>query len=110
MSAVGSVADRHLESLPSDPGRMLAIPIDSSFQSFLEAGARLETELALRPGYVHTAARLTIRLGRIPHYLAFEPDFRRDRRGQVLDGDLHTGADIHRIRFVVPLRRQNDTV
>ena len=53
---------------------------------------RLEAEQLFRPRYVQTAARLAVRLGRVPDDLAGEPDFRRNHGGKIVDVNLFAGS------------------
>src|SRR3989338_6240925 len=84
-----------------------AIPLNSFLESFLETGFRAETEFFFRARGVECAARLTVRLCGIPPNLAFEIHKSTDQCDEFLDGDFHSRADIHRLRFVIAFGGEN---
>src|ERR1041384_8850225 len=59
---------------------------------------------------VELAARLAVGLRRIPADAAGEAAQARDELGQIANGDLESGADVHRVGRVVALGREQDSL
>src|SRR4051812_32218029 len=89
---------------------MLFIPGDRFDQPVAEAGPGAEAKLLLGPGSIQTAARLAVRLGRVPTKRALEGAQLADRFGKHADGDLLPRTDVNRVWLVVVLRGENDTL
>src|SRR5690606_15587623 len=85
------------------------VPFDGALQPFTEGGRRLEAERLAGAAGIERAARLAVWLGRVPHDLALKAYQLGNQLGQVLDADLHPGAEVDRLRAVVMLGRQRDT-
>ena len=83
---------------------------DGSSQTLVESGSGAEAESLLRARRIQLAARLSVRLRRIPDDAACEADGGGDLPHQILDGDFLAGSEVHRIAAVVLLRGEQNGV
>src|SRR5437879_1068911 len=86
------------------------VPGDGLGETVLETDLRLEAETLLRASGVELSSGLAVRARRVPADLALEPAEPRDELGEVLDGDLESGPQVHRFRGVVALGRKQDAL
>src|SRR5688500_10241397 len=70
------------------------VPLDRSLQPLAEGRARAEAEQLLGAARLELAARLTVRLRRVPDELALEAGQLGDELGQVADRDLLARAEV----------------
>src|SRR3989442_2331020 len=84
------------------------IPLDRALEPFAEVDSGPEAELALGPAGVELAARLAVRLARVPPDGAAEPGRLGDELDQLADADFEGGAEVDRIGPVVALGGQDD--
>src|SRR3954467_8374638 len=82
------------------------VPAGRVLETFFEADPGREAQALAGPRGVELAPRLAVRTGRVPADLALVADRAGDQPGQVRDADFLTGADVHRLRVVVPLQGQ----
>src|ERR1051325_11698263 len=76
----------------------------------LERRGGAKAEAALGAPGVEQPPRLTARLGRVPDDAARVADGAGDDAGEIADADLVAGADVHRLRALVSLRREHDSL
>src|SRR5690349_1104815 len=82
-------------------------PIDSLAQAVLQARFGAEADQLGGSADVQTPARLAVGLARVPHDSAFEAGDLRDQFGELADRDLAAIAEVHRLRRLVLLQRQD---
>src|SRR6267378_3908251 len=88
--------------------RLCLVPRDRALEPFAEVHSGPEPELALGPAGVELAARLAVRLARVPPDGAAELGRLGDQFHQLADADLEGGAEVDRIGLVVALGGQDD--
>src|SRR6476646_4403474 len=79
------------------------IVVDGAAQTLVEIGLRPEAELPFGAIDIEAAARLAVRLRRVPDDAAAEPGEGSDLFGQIADGDLAPASQIDRFRLIVPV-------
>ena len=77
------------------------VPVNRPFQPLPERHPGLKSELTFCPAYVKTPFWLAVRFRPVPVYLSFVSCQFGDKLYKLLYGNLHTGPQIHRLRFVV---------
>src|SRR5882672_1377030 len=82
------------------------IPGNRPLEPFAQRRLRAEAEELLRTRSVELATRLTVRHRRVPDQLAVEARELGDQLRELADRRLDTGAEVHRLRAVVALGRQ----
>lgn len=90
--------------------QVILVPGDRPLEALAELRSGREAELLPRPGRIQAASGLAVGLGRVPADLAFEARKLGYQRDEIADADLHARPQVHRIGFVVALRRQDDAL
>src|SRR6185436_15180242 len=89
---------------------MFFVPGNRRRDAAIEWGARLEAEALTRARHVELAARLAVRLARVPYELPVKAAGTRDDLREISNRHLVAAAQVDRLAGVVALRRQHDAV
>src|SRR5712692_2560713 len=91
-----------------DLGTVLPIPCNSALQPLAKIHSGTEAELLLRPARIQAASGLAIGLSSLPDNTPTKVTQFSDQLSQVLNSDFHSRAQVHRLRLVVALCRQDN--
>src|SRR5438552_3166915 len=113
MSALG--IGRRSGTRSGDLGRegrpaLRLVPVYGAPQALLEADCGSKPELLLGSGSIELAAGLAVGLGGVPGYASPETGGVGNQFGQFANADLGCRAKVQRLRLVVALRSQYDTL
>src|SRR4051812_11150721 len=91
----------------SDRLRRLEVPADRFADPVRKRDLCAESELSFRARHVEAPSGLPVGLRRIPLDATCESALRRDQFSERLDGVLLAAAEVHRVRTIVALGRED---